>query len=350
LVSANNNDVSVYIYSGTGRRAKQGFITPYTIELNNATNSKQTLFISIKHDQRLSGIQFKNFAISNQSLDQFNSLQTIEAHSKKLLHFEAIYSVDSFSIDEKVLVQVSTTFSDNNSRNNIDTLIQTIVAAYDPNIKVALPDAVVDGQTTIKYVIYFENLGNDTALNVTVIDTFGSLLSLSEVVYGGTSHGNIRPSVGNNFLLWHFENIKLPPRKTDSINNKGFVSFRSLLSKNAKKGDTIYNKAAIFFDYQKPIITNKARVVFIKNNSIPDINKKQVLEVYPNPSEGKIHYKFNESGKQTLEFFTITGQLVYKVGIDKEGDIDLPSSLESGTYLLKVSSLNIVLGNLIIIK
>jgi uncharacterized repeat protein (TIGR01451 family) len=348
LVSDKLYDAGVYLYSGTAHRAKQGFETPYTIELNNGTEQAQTILVTVLHDKRLTGLSFKNFSVVVKGSNQFSVLKTVEAKSKVLLYFNAVFLVDSFTLGEKVLTKVVSNMLDDNSSNNVDTIIQTVVSAYDPNIKVALPSEVVSNQTTIKYVIYFENLGNDTALNVTVIDTFGSLLSLKDVVYGGTSHGNVAPSIENNCLVWHFENIKLPPRSTDSINNKGFVSFRSNLNKQAKKGDTIYNKAAIFFDYQKPVITNKAKVIFIKNSSINNRIMTKGIEFYPNPSAGKILYtNFLESNTE-LEFYNVLGQMVHTERIGKEGQLDLTEKLAAGIYIIKIKGKIESEGNLII--
>lgn len=338
MQNSNIQDAGIYLYSGTGNRAKQGFVTPYTIEVNNGTDLTQNMVIRVDHDPRLKGFKYNNFNILNQNSRQFSILKTFEAHSKVLLYFSAVFDVDSFEIGELVPTKVSLVTNDNNSKNNIDTILQQVVSAYDPNIKVAMPSEVVNNQSIIKYVIYFENLGNDTALNVTVIDTFGSLLSITDVVYGGTTHGNVAPSIENNCLIWHFENIKLPPRNRDSINNKGFVSFRTLLNQQAQKGDTIYNKAAIFFDYQKPVITNKARVVYIKNSDIGSIHPNSLLNIYPNPSQAGFHY--TSGGAKLLEIYNVLGQKVVHIDLKEIGYIELPSTMADGVYTMMADGIH----------
>ncbi|MFM6983603.1 MAG: T9SS type A sorting domain-containing protein [Chitinophagaceae bacterium] len=350
LTSVVQSDLGVYVYSGTGRRAKQGFETSYAIELNNSSDQTRNVMLMVSYDKRIKNLNFKNFTTVSQSQGHFTILKTMEARSKVLLYYSVIYSVDSFILGEQVLTSVMLNLNDDQSINNRDTLIQTIVSAYDPNIKVALPSEVVSNQTTIKYVIYFENLGNDTALNVTVIDTFETLLSLRDVVYGGTTHGNVRPSIENNCLIWHFENIKLPPKSTDSINNKGYVSFRSNLNSQAKKGDTIFNKAAIFFDYQKPVITNRAKVTFVKNSSISSTSKTKGIEFYPNPSSGGIVYKNINDEIAELEFYNDIGQLVHTESIGNNGYIDLSEVLIAGIYTIKVKGSAEAAGKLIISK
>jgi uncharacterized repeat protein (TIGR01451 family) len=234
---------------------------------------------------------------------------------------------------------------DINNQNNKDTLHQTVVAAFDPNIKIAYPSEIVETNDEIKYYIYFENLGNDTALNVTVVDTFQSLLSIKDAAYLSTYPFYVEPSIGQTTLTWHFENIHLPPRKTDSLHSWGFVSFRVKLNKNAKKGDTIYNKAAIFFDYQKPVITNNARVTFKKNNSIQSEKSKKII-LYPNPSKGNFNIEMSSSG--IIEIYNSIGQIVYETYIDRKGAVNIPETLSNGVYIIKVKGEIEELGTVLI--
>lgn len=129
-----------------------------------------------------------------------------------------------------------------------------------------------------------------------------------------------------------FRKHKLPPRNADSIHNKGFVSFRTLLNKQAQKGDTIYNRAAIFFDYQKPVITNKAKVVFIKNSDIKRIYKNSFISIYPNPTKGGFHYTSN--GAKRLDMYNAMGQIVLEIDLQESGYIELPETIADGVYTL----------------
>ncbi|HEY1046730.1 MAG TPA: T9SS type A sorting domain-containing protein, partial [Bacteroidia bacterium] len=127
-----------------------------------------------------------------------------------------------------------------------------------------------------------------------------------------------------------FNGIKLPPRKTDSIHCTGFVTFRINRTSEAKKGDTIYNSAAIFFDYQKPVITNKSTVTFLKKNNLVDVIDESHY-LYPNPNSGSF-YVGNSSGEYKL--YAMNGQFLMDLNTDDKGFIILPNEVNTGTYLL----------------
>ncbi len=345
LKSNSTNDIALNLYCGTANKAKQGFVTRYEAEIVNTSDLDQTVTLTIVHNSSISNRQFINFNPTIKTGNQFSHIVLIKAHSRQMFNFTMVYGVGQFTIGEKVEVLGSLNILDINNKNNKDTLHQTVVAAFDPNIKVAYPSEIVETNDEIKYYIYFENLGNDTALNVTVVDTFQSLLSIKDAAYLSTYPFYVEPTIGQSTLTWHFENIHLPARKTDSLHSWGFVSFRVKLNKNAKKGDTIYNKAAIFFDYQKPVITNNAKVTFKKNNSIQSETSKQVL-LYPNPSKGYFNVEMKTSG--VIEIYNNIGQLVFETFIDQKGVVILPETLSNGLYILKLKGESDELGHIII--
>lgn len=345
MKSNNTNDIELNLYCGTANKAKQGFVTRYEAEVINTSDLDQTITLTIVHNTNISNRQFINFNPAIKTGNQFSHIVLIKAHSRQLFNFTMVYGVGQFNLGEKVDVFGSLNILDINNKNNKDTLHQTVVAAFDPNIKIAYPSEIVETNDDIKYYIYFENLGNDTALNVTVVDTFQSLLSIKDAAYLSTYPFYVEPSIGQSTLTWHFENIHLPPRKTDSLHSWGFVSFRVKLNKNATKGDTIYNKAAIFFDYQKPVITNNARVTFKKNNSITSEKSKGVL-LYPNPSKGIFNLEIKSSG--IIELYNNIGQVVFEIYIEQKGTIHLPETLSDGMYILKLKGESEELGTILI--
>lgn len=336
MKSSLKNDIGIYISSNTGNRAKQGFRTSYRIELVNYSELDQSIQFRVNHNKKVSSKQFTGFTPNFTAKDNFIHQINLNAHEKRTFHFSCIYSIDSFVLDEMSIIEALINSNDNDLHNNYGAINQRVVAAFDPNIKVSYPSDIIDVNNRIQYYIHFENLGNDTAVNVTVIDTFQTLLSLKDVVYGGTSHPNFTVNIENNCLIWHFENIMLPPRKRDSINCHGYVSFRSQLNSKAKKGDTVFNKAAIFFDYQKPVITNSAIVTFKKDNSNERIESEQ-FKVFPNPSAGHVEISssriFTGNG---LELISMEGKTVFSAILDENGMIVIPEGISNGSYLLKI--------------
>lgn len=347
LSDQGSDDLAVYLYSGNGNKVKQGFKTRYLAEVTNTSKTASTVQVKLNHDKRISLKNFIGFTPDLVQSDAWIKTFVLEANSKMYYQFECTYSVDSFTLGETILPYVEINTQDNNLKNNHDTIRQTVVSAYDPNIKVASPSSVKSSDEKIKYVIYFENLGNDTALNVTVVDSILPFLELSSIVIGGSSHP-YRFNVENNCLIWSFEDIRLPARKQDSIHCSGFVTLRSHLSQDVKIGDTAYNKAAIFFDYQKPVITNKAKVVFRKDGSVQSIETDPVLKIYPNPGNGVFTYN-NESSEKIWFIYDINGRRLAQIELGTSGHIDLSEQLSAGVYFIR-SQGGLDGGSLVIVK
>lgn len=353
LVHSDFDDAGIAAFCHTANKARQGFVTRYTVFANNYSNTDKNISIRITHDKRCASVNAVNFTPVGQGPGTFLINKSIAAQSEAGFEFSMVYGVDSFSLGEKVHLTAALQSQDVVTKNNIDTITQKVVSAFDPNIKDAHPSAIVSTDNEIKYTIFFQNEGNDTAINVTVVDTLGSLFDLRKVVYRSVSHpqslDNGRPSVVNNVLIWHFSNIKLPPKKVDSVRSIGYVLLSSHMSKNARIGDSILNKAAIFFDYQKPVITNKAKVVIVRNTGITD-TRATSFDIYPNPNNGTLFYKNPFYAGDLLEVSDVTGKIVYSVQVGSEGTVSLPEGLDSGVYFLRLGSNNIDIGKMVLTR
>ncbi|WP_343635778.1 T9SS-dependent M36 family metallopeptidase [Fluviicola sp.] len=65
------------------------------------------------------------------------------------------------------------------------------------------------------------------------------------------------------------------------------------------------------------------------------------VQVYPNPSNGKLTVKNNNSGIQHIELVDLSGKLVYSRSLENKTEADLDiSSLKQGLYLMKVLTPN----------
>lgn len=348
LNSTNSDDVGVYITSHTANKAKQGFVSKYHIDVVNYSKFNKSINVQVMHNKRLSQRYLKDFTALTSNQEGFTFNVILDPHTSKRYFFEGVYSVDSFQLGENVQVNCKFQSSDDNSINNIDTVYQIVKAAFDPNIKVANPEVVVNKDKLIQYMIWFQNEGNDTALHVTVVDTFGTLFNLSAVYLGQNSHP-CEIELVNNCVLWHFKNIKLPPKYQDSTGSIGYVSFRSKLAKNAVLGDTVFNKAAIFFDYQKPIITNKVRVLYDKPSSITQVDFVYGISFYPNPSIGTIFYENTLFLNQKVDICDVNGKIIFTTILAEDGEIIFPEGTSQGIYFIKIQESGIALGKVVLV-
>jgi uncharacterized repeat protein (TIGR01451 family) len=151
-----------------------------------------------------------------------------------------------------------------------DTTIRVIGGSYDPNDKLATPQLtttqVAEGQF-INYTIRFQNTGTDTAFTVVIADTLNSLLQANTFEMLGSSH-NCKTIIQDNKIYFEFRNILLPDSTTNLIGSNGFVNFRIKPISSVALNTSIPNKAAIYFDYNEPIITNTASTL-ISNTILP---------------------------------------------------------------------------------
>ncbi len=147
---------------------------------------------------------------------------------------------------------------DIDTANNRVRYVNTVRGSYDPNEITVSPFGPILPCTELTYSIYFENMGNDTAHNIYVMDTLSDNLDLSTMkIVDATATMNIYrfKQDGINVLKFDFPNIKLPDSSHHNL-CKGSFSYK-IKTKNAlSDGTTIPNRAGIYFDYNEPVLTN----------------------------------------------------------------------------------------------
>jgi len=115
----------------------------------------------------------------------------------------------------------------------------------------------------LRYTIRFQNTGNDTAYNIVITDTLSPLLNLRTIRPLAYSHDHNMQIDGNeiNFL---FDNIYLPDSTTNEAASHGFVTFSVSALPGIQELDSVLNTAHIYFDLNKPIVTNTVKSTFVE--------------------------------------------------------------------------------------
>ena len=149
---------------------------------------------------------------------------------------------------------------ESNTTDNSASVTQIIRASYDPNDKtenhggkIALSKAAAGEY--LQYTIRFQNTGNDTAFNIFVRDTLSSKLDWNTLEMISTSH-SYQMTMKNGKCEWSFRNIHLVDSLRNEPKSHGYLTYRIKLRPTVQIGDVIKNKAAIYFDYNLPVITN----------------------------------------------------------------------------------------------
>ena len=141
-----------------------------------------------------------------------------------------------------------------------DTSNLIIVGSFDPNDKTAttkLTPAQLAAGAYVDYVVRFQNTGTDTAFHVVLADTLSNKLQANTLEVIATSH-LCKTTLKDKVLTFEFRDIMLPDSNVNEPASNGYVRFRVKPVTGLVVGDAINNKAAIYFDYNSPIITNIA--------------------------------------------------------------------------------------------
>jgi hypothetical protein len=184
-----------------------------------------------------------------------------------------------------------------NGQRTTSVVCRENVGSYDPNDKNGYPlgfegDNIFSG-TRLDYAIRFQNTGTDTAFTVVIRDTIAESLDLSRLKFESASHDYTVTLDTHRVLTFVFENILLPDSSRNLAGSQGVVNFSIDHDPSLVVGDIILNDAAIYFDFNEPIITNVSRHVISKDGlpvSTRAARAPQVaLSVFPNPTDGLLN-------------------------------------------------------------
>ena len=213
-----------------------------------------------------------------------------------------------------------------------DITCVTLTGSYDPNEKIALPtgfgdEHLIEKHWPLDYTIYFQNTGNDTAFTVEIIDTISPYLDLSTLRVANGSHPFVWNIGPNNALTFTFDDIALPDSTIDLLGSQGFIKYSIKPKADAPFNQRIENRAAIYFDFNEPIITNTTfhtiqKPLFTSSEHIT-LCAGESYEDLIIQSDTSIQELFEFAEYDSLAFHHIDVNPVYLIAID--------TSLEEGT-------------------
>lgn len=216
--------------------------------------------------------------------------------------------------------------------NNIDTLNQNVRTSFDPNEKEVnlkgQPDT--DTDKPLQYTVHFQNTGTDTAFYVRIADTLSSKLDMRTFSFIDASH-TVTTEIHGNIINFIFNPVALPDSNHNEPQSHGFVKFSIKPIVPFTITDTIYNNAAIYFDYNSPVITNSTKSWYYTNAPLPVILQSFVAE----KKNSAVLLNFVTASEPGLDRFIIERSedgLTYK----QVGTITAKGSMSGGnTYLFE---------------
>lgn len=170
---------------------------------------------------------------------------------------------------------------------------QEVVGAYDPNDKQGFPTGygpehyIRPGQE-VEYLIRFQNTGTDTAFRVVIEDVLSPHWDVESFRPGVSSHDYAVKFGGADTLCFIFDDILLPDSNVNLEGSIGFIKFYVDQKPGLPLGTAIENEAAIYFDFNEPIITNRT-LHTLEENFLPVSTRNPHFErlrmnISPNPA------------------------------------------------------------------
>lgn len=145
--------------------------------------------------------------------------------------------------------------------SNSDKLEQEVTCAYDPNDKQVSPKGTgpqgfISHQQELTYLIRFQNVGNDTAVNVMVRDPLDRDLDWATFKPSSSSHPYKAFIEADGDLVFKFDSIWLPDSTINEPGSHGFIEYTIRPKNDAVPLSSIDGAAKIYFDFNPPIYTN----------------------------------------------------------------------------------------------
>ena len=270
---------------------------------------------------------------------------------------KAYFKIDTSATIGDTLIpktQITPISGDTLPLNNADSLKDFIGNSFDPNNKESYPAEFIYEQHIrnsqfIEYTVNFQNTGNARAINVRVEDWIQNKLNIESFELIGSSH-KVSYEIRGQKLTWFFNNIMLPDSTSDFLGSMGFVKFRMKADSSLPVGDTVFNAANIFFDFNEPIYA-QVKTGIVTDPVIDGLSKHKVYSnkdpvlVYPNPSNNVFTVDINNGYGESVDYYlySISGNKINQgmIVLDDAGigrfQVDL-SSASKGIYFIQLSS------------
>lgn|GEM_PF-4399768 len=344
------NDVRI---NGTHLVARQGMSTKATAFIENlslGTKDGLTVKILKPADWMLTSAQPAGYAIFNDTIVWTN----ISVPELKITPFTVTSTLPATAEILGAPYQYEMWVENNGDvspENNYYKITDTIIGSYDPNDKIVnhtnlTPEASRSNE--LIYTIRFQNTGTDTAFKVVIIDTITGNLEPGSIRIIGASHDFDWSFSGNGIATFIFDNILLPASNINEPGSHGFVTLALRPDKDLVIGDSIFNKAGIYFDFNEPVFTNTATTKIATATPVY-IHSSTPVFIHPNPARERIRIEWNTAEPAVIRLSDISGKIIRTERmISSSTDIDI-SQLPKGIYIIQLQAgLDIAVSKLVV--
>jgi hypothetical protein len=247
---------------------------------------------------------------------------------------------------------VSNWLNDYSPWNNVSVSTPVVVSSYDPNFKEVSPkgegpDGIISTKDSVlEYMIHFQNLGTWQAYDIVVLDTIDSDLDWTTLRPVYQSHSCVTTVDENGVAKFTFNNINLPTQMQSEILSNGMLTYTIKTKKNKPLGTQFTNRAAIYFDYNEPVLTNTTLNTLGSPQNVPGTVETATgsFSIYPNPASRMFYARINAQSATNadLKVFDLSGKLLINKNINLHaGEQNVPVSvtgLTPGIYFVSYAA------------
>jgi hypothetical protein len=253
------NDVSISLQQWPMR---PGFINLTELLVQNNSTNPESVTIYLEHSlfASLSNWSSNNdFTIDGNQI-HFAPIDLIPFETRAIVIESQLLASIGIGTEYVIHSSISTTSNDQLPANNNSIFNGTVVGSYDPNdIQVNLPlidvEQVDPAGDWLTYRIRFQNTGNFPAEFVHVVSVQDELVDMGTIQMIDASHDNSWSFDGRE-VTWFFDNIQLPDSLSDPEGSQGYIIYKVRTQPSLGVGDVLDVNAAIYFDFNEPVITN----------------------------------------------------------------------------------------------
>lgn len=254
--------------------------------------------------------------------------------------------------------QVTPVSGDQTPDNNVAILHSTVVGSFDPNGVYAYPvrngnphdggDILKNTDKTIKYQIYFQNTGNATADRVIVRDALDAHLDVATIRNITASHDmKVTMEEDNKVLVFTFNNINLLDSTTNYAASIGSIQYEIDLKPAVQVGDLIEKEAAIYFDFNSPVITNNNVLKVTTPSSLNTTRTDRFLTVSPNPAN--TYFSVNSPAAAELSIFNALGGRLHTQQVTEGIQQISTAELPNGIYLIRLDMNGVIQSGKVVV-
>ena len=226
--------------------------------------------------------------------------------------------------------------------NNTYNYKKAVVSSFDPNIKEVSPlgngtAGYIKANEEMTYTIHFQNTGTAAARNITIADVIDSDLDINSIHILGATHQANMYREGSK-IKFRFENINLPDSGSNYAGSMGAITYAIKQQKDLAPGTEMTNTAAIYFDYNEPIITNTTLNTINIPTSIENVNLGNTMaSIYPNPANTSLQVQLSNKQAFTATIHDMLGRVALTQG-SNNGTMTIDTqSLTDGLYIISIA-------------